>query len=91
MSGPHTLMHWQLDTDADGLAWLSLDRQDAGTNILTEEVLDQFAALIEQLERAAPRGLVIRSGKVNGFIAGADVRTFTSLDSREQADRKSVV
>lgn len=85
MSGPHTLMHWQLDTDADGLAWLSLDRQDAGTNILTEEVLDQFAALIEQLERAAPRGLVIRSGKVNGFIAGADVRTFTSLDSREQA------
>ncbi|MDV3237547.1 MAG: hypothetical protein LOY58_01680, partial [Gammaproteobacteria bacterium] len=68
MSGPHNPTHWRLDTDADGLAWLSIDTQDASTNVLTEEVLDQFTALLEQLERASPRGLVIRSGKANGFI-----------------------
>ncbi|MFZ5621009.1 MAG: 3-hydroxyacyl-CoA dehydrogenase NAD-binding domain-containing protein [Pseudomonadota bacterium] len=85
MSGPHNPTHWRLDTDADGLAWLSIDTQDASTNVLTEEVLDQFTALLEQLERASPRGLVIRSGKANGFIAGADVRAFTSLNSRERA------
>lgn len=85
MNDPHTPTHWQLDTDADGLAWLTFDRQGASTNVLTEVVLDQFVALLEQLEHSPPRGLVIRSGKTNGFIAGADVHAFTSLESREQA------
>ncbi|MBI5463139.1 MAG: enoyl-CoA hydratase/isomerase family protein [Gammaproteobacteria bacterium] len=80
-----TLSHWTLETDADGLAWLTLDKQDASTNVLAEDVLDQFVALLERLERTPPRGLAIRSAKANGFIAGADVRAFTPMASREQA------
>lgn len=81
----NSAQHWNLETDADGLAWLTIDKQDASTNVLAEDVLDQFVAHLEQLERDPPRGLVIRSGKANGFIAGADVRAFSPMPSREQA------
>ena len=77
--------HWQLAIDADGVAWLTLDKKDASTNVLAEDVLDQFVAQIESLERTPPRGLVIRSAKANGFIAGADVRAFTPMASRDLA------
>lgn len=83
MSTPQS--HWSLETDADGLAWLTFDKQDANTNVLAEDVLEQFVAVLELLGRNPPRGLVIRSGKTNGFIAGADVRAFTPMDSREHA------
>lgn len=77
--------HWHLETDADGLAWLTLDKHDASTNVLSEDVLNEFVATLEQLERTPPRGLVIRSAKTNGFIAGADVRAFSPMASRENA------
>lgn len=80
-----TLQHWILETDADGLAWLTFDKQGVSTNVLSEEVLEQFVAQLGQLERHPPRGLVIRSGKANGFIAGADVHAFSPMPSREHA------
>ncbi|RRQ20573.1 3-hydroxyacyl-CoA dehydrogenase NAD-binding domain-containing protein [Thiohalobacter thiocyanaticus] len=76
---------WNLETDAAGIAWLTLDRADAGTNVLTEQVLDEFDQALDRLEQSPPAGLVIRSAKPNGFIAGADVRAFTQLESRDQA------
>lgn len=76
---------WSLETDAAGIAWLTLDRHDAGTNVLTEQVLEEFNQALAQLEQSPPAGLVIRSAKPNGFIAGADVRAFTDLESRDQA------
>ena len=42
---------------------------------------------LEALERSPPRGLVIRSGKAGGFIAGADVKEFAALKSAAQAER----
>lgn len=77
--------HWTLETDADNIAWLTLDKQDAATNVLTAEILDEFTAQLDRLVRQAPRGLVIQSAKRNGFIAGADVRAFAPMPSREHA------
>ena len=76
---------WTLDIDTDGLAWLCLDKRDSGTNVLSESVLEQFVARLDQLEQQRPRGLVILSGKPNGFIAGADVRSFSTIESHAQA------
>lgn len=81
----NTLADWSLDVDADEIAWLTLDKLDSSTNVLTESILDQFVAHLDHLARLPLRGLVIRSGKGNGFIAGADVRAFTPMASREQA------
>ncbi|MGD8619022.1 MAG: enoyl-CoA hydratase-related protein, partial [Gammaproteobacteria bacterium] len=77
--------HFSSETDSDNIVWLCFDKADAGTNVLSPEV---FAELDEQLQAIAagrPRGLVILSGKANGFIAGADINSFTRVKTERQA------
>ncbi len=74
-----TLKHWRIERDADGLVWATLDRAGETTNVLTREVLAELAQLLDAWEREAPRGVVFRSGKQSGFIAGADIDEFTGL------------
>lgn len=73
------LPHWQLQFDADGFCWATLDRADRRSNTLSSTVLEEFGQLLDRLEATPPRGLVIRSGKADGFIAGADVSEFDTL------------
>ena len=68
--------HWKLATDADGIAWLIIDKLDAGANTLSEDVISELDEALTTIEREAPKGLVIRSGKPGGFIAGADIGEF---------------
>jgi len=68
--------HWKADRDAEGIVVLTLDRADASVNALNRAVLDELAQLVERLSFEPPRGVVIRSGKSNGFIAGADIKEF---------------
>ncbi len=77
--------HFRRETDSENIVWLCFDKADAGTNVLSPEV---FAELDEQLQAIAaerPRGLVILSGKANGFIAGADIKSFTRVKTENQA------
>lgn len=68
--------HFKLTRDADGIAWLLFDRDGASANTLSAEVLSEFDAVLAALESERPAGLVIRSAKASGFIAGADVSEF---------------
>ncbi|HEX3136051.1 MAG TPA: enoyl-CoA hydratase-related protein, partial [Casimicrobiaceae bacterium] len=77
--------HWQLTRDGDGLEWLTLDRAGASTNTLSAAVMEELRAVLARLAADPPRGLVIRSGKANGFIAGADVDEFGELKSVDDA------
>jgi 3-hydroxyacyl-CoA dehydrogenase / enoyl-CoA hydratase / 3-hydroxybutyryl-CoA epimerase len=79
------MQHWTLARDAEGIARLTLDRAGASTNTLGREVLAEFNDVLSLLERDPPKGLVIASGKANGFIAGADIQEFTELDTAEGA------
>ncbi|HLI98817.1 MAG TPA: 3-hydroxyacyl-CoA dehydrogenase NAD-binding domain-containing protein [Bradyrhizobium sp.] len=74
VSGPYR--HFKLTRDADGIAWLLFDREDASANTLSADVLAEFDAVLAVLESERPTGLVIRSAKTSGFIAGADVNEF---------------
>jgi 3-hydroxyacyl-CoA dehydrogenase / enoyl-CoA hydratase / 3-hydroxybutyryl-CoA epimerase len=76
--------HWKLATDVDGIAWLIIDKQGAGANTLSEEVISELDDVLATIEREAPKGLVIRSGKPGGFIAGADIGEFR--DTTKTAD-----
>ena len=71
--------HWKLTRDADGLAWLTFDRAGTATNTLSKAVLEEFNTVLDALQAEPPKGLVIRSGKANGFIAGADVDEFGDI------------
>ena len=48
-------------------------------------MLAELNEALDQLDRDPPRGLVIASGKANGFIAGADVDEFKAIDDEAAA------
>src|SRR5690606_3461960 len=48
--------------------------------------LVELDALLERLAIDPPRGVVFRSGKASGFVAGADVREFREFDARGTVD-----
>jgi 3-hydroxyacyl-CoA dehydrogenase / enoyl-CoA hydratase / 3-hydroxybutyryl-CoA epimerase len=72
--GPYR--NFKLTRDADGIAWLLFDRADASTNTLSADVLSELDTVLAAIERERPTGLVFRSAKTSGFIAGADVNEF---------------
>ena len=72
--------HWRLTLDDDSIAWLLLDRAGENTNTLSDEVLEELDEMLVQIEEMRPKGLVLRSAKAAGFIAGADVRDFQGAD-----------
>ncbi len=71
--------------DDDNIAWMHLDRQGSGTNVLSATVLERFYDELLDIAERSPRGLVILSDKKNGFVAGADVREFTLLGNHYEA------
>ncbi len=68
--------NFRLTRDADGIAWLLFDRDGASANTLSADVLEELDIVLAALEAQRPAGLVIRSAKASGFIAGADVNAF---------------
>ena len=77
--------HWNLNLDNDNLAWLCFDKHESSANVLSASVLQEFATIIEYLELNIPSGLIIYSGKKNGFIMGADIKEFTKINEEEKA------
>src|SRR4051812_36571650 len=71
-----TYRNFKLTRDADGVAWLLFDRADASANTLSADVLEEFDLVLNALEAQRPTGIVVRSAKTSGFIAGADVNEF---------------
>jgi 3-hydroxyacyl-CoA dehydrogenase / enoyl-CoA hydratase / 3-hydroxybutyryl-CoA epimerase len=76
---------WHRETDAGGIAWLTLDKPGGSTNVLSRDVLVELGEHVQTLQAQPPRGVVLRSGKASGFIAGADVKEFAQLEDAEQA------
>jgi 3-hydroxyacyl-CoA dehydrogenase/enoyl-CoA hydratase/3-hydroxybutyryl-CoA epimerase len=85
MSNDKTLQHWRYETDDDRIAWLTLDKADATTNVLSKAVLEELHEVLGVMKSEAPRAVIVRSGKANGFVAGADIKEFTTLENPEQA------
>ena len=78
------IRHWRWETDRDGLAWLTFDKQGESTNTFSREALEELGRALAVIRVENPKGLVIRSGKDN-FIAGADVEEFTRFRSSDEA------
>ncbi|QSX78242.1 3-hydroxyacyl-CoA dehydrogenase NAD-binding domain-containing protein [Agrilutibacter solisilvae] len=76
------LQHWQLQPRDDGVVVLSFDRAGAAVNTFAQEVLIELDSLLERLALDPPKGLVLRSAKTSGFIAGADIREFAQFDAK---------
>ena len=80
-----TLKHWTVETGDHGIAWLCIDKADGGANVLSGEVLEELHEIIAPMADQPPKGVVIYSGKRNGFVMGADINEFTTIENPEQA------
>ncbi|HUE45535.1 MAG TPA: hypothetical protein VMO81_04710, partial [Aestuariivirgaceae bacterium] len=49
-----TYRHWRLVLDRENALWAILDKADASTNTLSEDVLRELAALLEEARAANP-------------------------------------
>src|ERR1700740_3714502 len=76
---------WRLERDTDGIATLRIDRPGGSANTLGQSVLLELEQQLTALRASPPRGLIVCSGKPSGFIAGADIREFTTFRDAAEA------
>lgn len=80
--------NWSIITDSSGVCWLTFDRANTSANTFGQEVLLEFDDILNSLTARPPKGLVIKSGKANGYIAGADISEFMHMTSVTEARQK---
>ena len=68
-----------------GIAWLVLDDPAEKVNTLSSRLFDWFEGRLQEVESDPPAGLVIVSGKPEGFVAGADIRELQTATRPEEA------
>jgi 3-hydroxyacyl-CoA dehydrogenase/enoyl-CoA hydratase/3-hydroxybutyryl-CoA epimerase len=74
----------------EGILVLVLDVPGEKVNTLSRALLGEFDALLTRLEsRDDVRGVVLRSGKPDNFIAGADIKDFTAIRTALEAEALS--
>ena len=79
------LVHWRYETDDEHITWLCIDKADGNANVLSGPVLTDLAKVLEAIEQSPPKGVVVHSGKKNGFIMGADINEFTRINDADEA------
>jgi 3-hydroxyacyl-CoA dehydrogenase / enoyl-CoA hydratase / 3-hydroxybutyryl-CoA epimerase len=80
-----TTSAWSLEIDADRIGWLTCDTPDASTNVLSAAVVRDLAAKLDDIVKQKLSGVIVRSAKANGFIAGADIHEFLQIRTPEQS------
>ena len=74
----------------DGIAVVTLDVPNAPVNTFARSVREEFAALLERLERdQSIRAAVVRSGKPDVWVAGAEIEEFLEIETSSQAEAMS--
>lgn len=80
-----TTTYWHQSKDENNVLWLALDCPNASTNTLDEAVLKEFSDILKKVNAdKSIKGLIIHSKKQNGFIAGANIETFTTLTTSDK-------
>jgi len=76
---------FDLQYDDNHVAWLALDVVDSETNVLTENVIQEFDSFLDKVVDDKAKALIIYSKKAKGFIAGADVKAFAKITDESAA------
>jgi len=72
----------------DGLGIITFDVIGSPMNTWSEDTVMEFLELLEGLKKDETlKGLIFISGKPNAFFAGADLKLFTLLKTREETGK----
>ncbi|MEA5445281.1 3-hydroxyacyl-CoA dehydrogenase NAD-binding domain-containing protein [Gammaproteobacteria bacterium AB-CW1] len=77
--------NWHLEIDSSRVGWLKFDKAEASANTLSRDVMVELGERLEEVEKEDIKGLIVYSAKKSGFIAGADIKEFTTLNSADEA------
>ena len=78
------------ERDERGVVVLTLDVPGEKVNTLGQAMIAEFRALLGELAGdPSVRALVIRSGKPDNFVAGADIKDFTRIRTAEDGEALS--
>jgi 3-hydroxyacyl-CoA dehydrogenase/enoyl-CoA hydratase/3-hydroxybutyryl-CoA epimerase len=73
-----------------GVATLFLDEPGESVNVLDPAVAEEFFGILEELERdGAVKGVVLVSGKKDGFVAGARIEMIQGMATAADAEKLS--
>src|SRR5713101_3593690 len=82
----------RVDLQPDGVADLWMDVPGRPVNVFNRQLIaDLYAALDRIAAESAIGVLVVRSAKTSGFLAGADLRAFTQVQSPADATALSAL
>jgi 3-hydroxyacyl-CoA dehydrogenase/enoyl-CoA hydratase/3-hydroxybutyryl-CoA epimerase len=72
------------EIDSDAIGWITFDDPDRALNVLTEPVMLRLAEVLDLARNSVREGrlraVVVRSGKPDSFIAGADIDAIGSVE-----------
>ncbi|MCB9507927.1 MAG: fatty acid oxidation complex subunit alpha FadJ [Myxococcales bacterium] len=75
-----------LERREDGVGVVTFDVVGESVNTLRDDFADAFGALLDELEsRTDLRAVVLRSGKPDSFVAGADIRMLKRVHTADEA------
>ncbi|PCI08203.1 MAG: crotonase [Gammaproteobacteria bacterium] len=77
--------HWNVETDANNIAWLHFDNPGAPANLLSQAAIKELDNIVKGFKNNMPQAVIILSDKKDSFIFGADIKEFTALDNQQQA------
>src|SRR5512139_1587951 len=81
---------FSLDKRPDGVAVLTFDLPDEKVNKLTTTVMEELDRLLDEIAADREiRALVVRSGKPDGFIAGADIAEIRDITDGPRGEELS--
>ncbi len=67
------LTQFRVEAQANGLIHLIFDCPDRSMNVFSNQAIHELGSFAKWLQHSDARGVVVRSGKTNGFCAGADL------------------
>ncbi|HUX73893.1 MAG TPA: 3-hydroxyacyl-CoA dehydrogenase NAD-binding domain-containing protein [Steroidobacteraceae bacterium] len=73
--------NWSLQIDGDAIAHLLFDAPGSTVNVLSAAAIQELGMRLDELAGKGCRGLIVSSAKKSGFIAGADIKEFTTIKS----------
>src|SRR5262245_56870964 len=74
-----------VERDSDGAVALILDVPNRSVNVFNRQVMADLDAALDAVAASKPPVLVVRSGKKSGFVAGADLHEFLTIQDAASA------
>ena len=75
-----------VERDPDGFVRLTVTVPGHRQNVLTRRVVEELSLVLDQLADERPRGVILLSGRIGSFFAGADVSRLEELGRLSAAE-----